>query len=92
MPPHLKQSINQANLESGTYDRNVKHLEREMELHGVEADVPLIKTQTSITKKERNAEKTNKKQNEKAKTQTKKQYQTKLSKMINAVTAKGQVT
>ena len=70
MPPHLKKSINQAYLENGTYDQIVKHLEREMELNGLEADEPLVKTQMSATKKEQNAEKTNKKQNEKAKTQT----------------------
>ena len=38
MPPHLKKSINQAYLENGTYDQIVKHLEREMELNGLEAD------------------------------------------------------
>ena len=70
MPPHLKKTINQAYLENGTYDQIVKHLEREMELNGLEADEPLVKTQMSATKKEQNAEKTNKKQNEKAKTQT----------------------
>ena len=70
MPPHLKKSINQAYLENGTYDQIVKHLEREMELNGLEADEPLVKTQMSATKKEQNTEKTNKKQNEKAKTQT----------------------
>ena len=70
MPPHLKKSINQAYLENGTYDQIVKHLGREMELNGLEADEPLVKTQMSATKKEQNTEKTNKKQNEKAKTQT----------------------
>ena len=44
MPPHLKKSINQAYLENGTYDQIVKHLEREMELNGLEADEPLVKT------------------------------------------------
>ena len=70
MPPHLKKSINQAYLENGTYDQIVKHLEREMELNGLEADEPLVKTQMTATKKEENNEKTNKKQNEKAKKQT----------------------
>ena len=70
MPPHLKKSINQAYLENGTYDQIVKHLEGAMELNGLEADEPLVKTQMSATKKEQNTEKTNKKQNEKAKTQT----------------------
>ena len=52
MPPHLKKSINQAYLENGTYDQIVKHLEREMELNGLEADDPLVKTQMTATKKE----------------------------------------
>ena len=70
MPPHLKKSINQAYLENGTYDQIVKHLEREMELNGLEADEPLVKTQMTATKKEENNEKTNKKQYEKTKKQT----------------------
>ena len=70
MPPHLKKSINQAYLENGTYDQIVKHLEREMELNGLEADEPLVKTQMTATKKEQNTEKTNKKPNEKTKKQT----------------------
>ena len=37
MPPHLKKSINQANLENGTYEQIVTHLERELELNGLEA-------------------------------------------------------
>ena len=70
MPPHLKKSINQADLENGTYDQIVKHLEREMELNGLESDEALVKTQMTVTKKEQNGEKANKKQAEKAKTQT----------------------
>ena len=70
MPPHLKKSINQAYLENGTYDQIVKHLEREMELNGLEADEPLVKTQMTVTKKEQTTEKTDKKQNDKAKKQT----------------------
>ena len=61
MPPHLKKSINQAYLENGTYDQIVKHLEREMELNGLEADEPLVKTQMTVTKKDQNTEKTDKK-------------------------------
>ena len=34
MPPHLKNSINQAHLENGTYEQVVPHLERELELNG----------------------------------------------------------
>ena len=37
MPPHLKKSINQAHLENGTYEQTVSHLEREIELNGLEA-------------------------------------------------------
>ena len=37
MPPHLKNSINQAHLENGTYEQVVSHLERELEFNGLEA-------------------------------------------------------
>ena len=37
MPPHLKKSINQAHLENGTNEQIVSHLERELELNGLEA-------------------------------------------------------
>ena len=37
MPPHLKKSINQAHLENGTYEQIMSHLERELELNGLEA-------------------------------------------------------
>ena len=37
MPPHQKKSINQAHLENGTYEQVVTHLERELELNGLEA-------------------------------------------------------
>ena len=37
MPPHLKKSIKQAHLENGTYEQIVSHLERELELNGLEA-------------------------------------------------------
>ena len=37
MPPHLKKTINQAHLENGTYEQIVTHLERELELNGLEA-------------------------------------------------------
>ena len=36
-PPHLKESINQSHLEIGTYEQIVPHLERELELNGLEA-------------------------------------------------------
>ena len=37
MPLHLKKSINQAHLENGTNEQFVTHLERELELNGLEA-------------------------------------------------------
>ena len=37
MPPHLKKSINQAHLENGTYEQIVTHLEKALELNGLEA-------------------------------------------------------
>ena len=37
MPPHLKKTINQAHLENDTYEQIVSHLERELELNGLEA-------------------------------------------------------
>ena len=37
MPPHLKKSINQAHLENGTFELIVSHLERDLELNGLEA-------------------------------------------------------
>ena len=47
MPPHLKKSINQAHLENGTYERNVTHLERELQLNSLEyPDVTQMNTVT----------------------------------------------
>ena len=37
MPPHLNKSKNQAHLENGTYEQIVTHLERELELNGLES-------------------------------------------------------
>ena len=37
MPQHVKKSINQARLENGTSEQIVLHLERELELNGLEA-------------------------------------------------------
>ena len=46
MHPHLKKSINQADLEIGTHEQ-MSHLERELELNGLEAPVELqINTET----------------------------------------------
>ena len=38
LPPHLKRLLNVAHLENGTYDQIVAHLERELELSGLEND------------------------------------------------------
>ena len=43
MPPHLKNSINQAHLENGTNEQIVTHLEKELELNGLEAPDELQK-------------------------------------------------
>ena len=49
LPPHLKQSLNLAYLENGTYDQIVAHLERELELSGLENDRELtIPTMTAV--------------------------------------------
>ena len=37
MPPHLMKSIHQAHLQNGTYEQIMSHLERELELNGLEA-------------------------------------------------------
>ena len=52
MPPHLKRSINQAYLENGTYEQIVRHLEREMELNGLESEDTGVETQMTVLKKQ----------------------------------------
>ena len=51
MPPHLKKSINQAHLENGTYEQIVTHLERELELNGLEApdELPINNVSQQLT-------------------------------------------
>ena len=51
MPSHLKRSINQAYLENGTYEQIVRHLEREMELNGLESEDTGGKTQMAVINK-----------------------------------------
>ena len=57
MPPHIKKSINQARLENGTYEQTVTHLERELELNGLEApdELPMnnVSQQPTNTKADR---------------------------------------
>ena len=49
LPPHLQQSLNLAYLENGTNDQIVAHLERELELSGLENDGELtIPTMTAV--------------------------------------------
>ena len=49
LPPHLKRSINLAYPEYGTYDQIVAHLERELELSGLQNDGELtIPTRTAV--------------------------------------------
>ena len=54
MPPHLKNSINVAFLENGTYDQIVAHLEKELQLSGFETDgelsLPTLTTTTTVNK------------------------------------------
>ena len=48
--PHLKRSLNLAYLDNGTYDQIVAHLERELELSGLENDAELtIPTMIAVT-------------------------------------------
>ena len=49
--PHPKKIHHSSLHRNGTYDRIVKHLEREMELNGLEADEFSVKTQITVTKK-----------------------------------------
>ena len=61
LPPLLKRSLNLAYLENGTYDQIVAHLERELELSGLENDGELtIPTMIAIPPNEnqQNTEKT----------------------------------
>ena len=58
MPPHLKKSINQAHLENGTYEQIVTHLERELELNGLEAPGELQINTVSHNNENANADRT----------------------------------
>ena len=58
MPPHLKKSINQAHLENGTYEQIVTHLEREIELNGLEAPDELQINTVSYNTVQANADRT----------------------------------
>ena len=56
MPPHLKKSINQAHLENGTYGEIITHLEKELELNGLEAPDELQINTVSHNTANKNAE------------------------------------
>ena len=58
MPPHLKNLINQAHLENGTYEQIVTHLERELELNGLEAPDELQINTVSHNNANSNADRT----------------------------------
>ena len=48
-PPHLKRSLNLAYIENGTYDQIVAHLDKEIELRGLQNDGELtIPTMTAL--------------------------------------------
>ena len=57
MPPRLKKPINQAHLEKGMYEQIVTHLEKELELNGLEApdelQVNTVSQQLTNTKADR---------------------------------------
>ena len=52
LPPKLKQSVNMARLENGSYNEIVAHLERELELNAIEEsdDLPMASMTSSVTK------------------------------------------
>ena len=57
MLPHLKKSINQAHLENGTYEQTVSHLERELELNGLEAPDEMPKSTVTQKAPQQNSDK-----------------------------------
>ena len=63
-----------------------------MELNGLEADEPLVKTQMTVSKKTKKPKNPTKNKLKNPKHRLQKQCQIKPSKMTNAVTAKRQVT
>ena len=57
MPPHQKKSINQAHLEKSTHEEIVLHLEKELELNGLEAPDELPKKTVTQQATQQNPEK-----------------------------------
>ena len=56
MPPYLKKSKNQAHLENGTYEQIVTHLERDLDLNGLEAPDELPINNVSLQPTNTNAD------------------------------------
>ena len=93
MPPHLKKSINQAYLANGSFDQNVKHLQREMELNGLESDEPLVKTQmTALKKNAKIAKNPSNNRQKRVKHRLQKQYPAKPSQTTSVAIARMQAT
>ena len=59
MPPHLKKSNNQAHLENGTYKQILSHLDRELELNGLEAPDELQTNTVTQQAAQQNSESSN---------------------------------
>ena len=57
MPPHLKRTINQAHLENGTYEQIVSHLEKKLELNGLEAPAEMQINNVTQQASQRSSEK-----------------------------------
>ena len=57
LPPHLKKSNNQAHLENSTYEQIVSHLERELELNGLEAPDEIPKNTLTKQAPQQNSDK-----------------------------------
>ena len=55
LPPKLKRSVNMARLENATYEEIVTHLERELELNGLEEgdDIPTQQCQLPLQQHDR---------------------------------------
>ena len=89
MPPHLKRSIYQAYFENGTYVQIVRHLEREMELNGLESEDTGVKTQMTVINKQAEEKPTQQKPaTTKRSNKHRKQCPTIHCKMTNVVIAK----
>ena len=62
MPPSLKKSINHAYLENGTYEQIIRHIEREMELNGLEQGDDLPVATMSATNQQTSSKPTDQRQ------------------------------